>query len=107
MPGEAEAARRVSDELSGAFIALARSGSPEHAGLTRWPQHRIPARETMIFAAETRAERDPRGVERELFAKVPFIQRWLVCLNRSRSVYKWISALWVMPQTGLAASALK
>jgi para-nitrobenzyl esterase len=74
MPGEAEAARRVSDELSGAFIALARSGSPDHAGLARWPQYRLPMRETMIFGAETRGERDPRGVERALFAKVPFIQ---------------------------------
>lgn len=74
MPGEAEAARRVSDQLMQAFISLARTGTPEHSGMPRWPQYRIPARETMIFDAETRVERDPRGVERALFATVPFIQ---------------------------------
>lgn len=74
MPGEATAARRISDELSGAFIALARTGSPEHAGLKKWPRYRVPTRETLIFGEKTEAARDPRGVERELFSKVPFIQ---------------------------------
>nr|WP_291062889.1 carboxylesterase family protein [Hyphomonas sp.] len=74
MPGEAAAARRVSDEISGAFAALARTGSPEYAGLAAWPTYRVPARETMLFGAETRMARDPRGVERALFSKVPFIQ---------------------------------
>jgi len=74
MPGEAAAARRISDELSSALIALARTGSPEHAGLKAWPRYRIPARETMIFGARTGVARDPRSMERELFSKVPFIQ---------------------------------
>lgn len=74
MPGVAEATRRVSDQLMKAFISLARTGTPQHAGMPRWPQYRIPARETMIFDAETRVERDPRGAERTLFATVPFIQ---------------------------------
>jgi para-nitrobenzyl esterase len=73
-PGEAAAARRVSDQLMQAFVALARSGTPGHAGLPHWPHYRIPARATMIFDAETRVERDPRGKERALFAAVPFIQ---------------------------------
>jgi para-nitrobenzyl esterase len=74
MPGEAAAARRVSDELSGAFVALARTGSPEHAGLKAWPKYRVPARETMLFGEKTEVARDPRGIERELFSKLPFIQ---------------------------------
>jgi para-nitrobenzyl esterase len=74
MPGERVAARRISDEISGAFAALARTGAPLHAGLTSWPQYRIPARETMVFADDTRVLRDPRGAERKLFSKVPFIQ---------------------------------
>ena len=74
MPGAAQARDRVRDELSGAFVALASSGTPERADATRWPQYRVPARETLVLGAETRAERDPRGVERALFAKVPFIQ---------------------------------
>lgn len=74
MPGEAPAAQRVSDQLMHAFVSLARSGSPEHGRMPAWPQYRIPARDTMIFDTQTRAERDPRGIERALFAAVPFIQ---------------------------------
>jgi para-nitrobenzyl esterase len=74
MPGEKLAAERVSREIGSAFAALARSGDPRHAGLIDWPLYRVPARETMVFGALTSVERDPRGVERELFSKVPFIQ---------------------------------
>ena len=68
------AAARISREMMGAFLSLAKTGSPDHAGLTGWPQYRIPARETMVFGTQTEVMRDPRGVERALFAKVPFIQ---------------------------------
>lgn len=74
MPGEAAAARRAAAALSGAFISLARSGNPNRAGLPEWPRHTWPTRQTMIFGASIRAENDPRGHERELFVKVPFIQ---------------------------------
>lgn len=74
MPGEAGPAQRAADALSGAFIALARSGDPNHAGLAPWPRHTLPARETMIFGETIRTESDPRGAERALFARVPFIQ---------------------------------
>lgn len=74
MSGTGPTARRVADQLSTAFIHLARHGDPNHAGLPEWKQHTLPARETMVFDAETRLLNDPRQRERELFAKVPFIQ---------------------------------
>ncbi|MFN7164721.1 MAG: carboxylesterase/lipase family protein [Hyphomonas sp.] len=74
MPGEAVSAARVTGELGAAFIALARSGAPQNSRLVDWPQYRIPARETMVIGADTRVLRDPRGAERALFAKVPFVQ---------------------------------
>lgn len=74
MPGRAPAAQQMSLHLAGAFIALARTGDPNHAGLPHWPRHTLPARETMIFGETARVEDDPRGQERALFAKVPFIQ---------------------------------
>ncbi len=67
-------ARRVSDQLQHAFISLARHGDPNHPGLPTWKKHRLPERATMVFDAETRLVDDPRKVERELFAKVPFTQ---------------------------------
>lgn len=74
MSGTGPTARHVADQLSTAFIHLARNGNPNHAGLPDWEQHTMPGRETMVFDATTRLVNDPRRDERELFAAVPFIQ---------------------------------
>ena len=74
MSGTGPTAMRVADQLSTALIQLARTGNPNHAGLPHWNQHTLPNRETMVFDTRTRLENDPRRKERELFAKVPFIQ---------------------------------
>jgi para-nitrobenzyl esterase len=67
-------AQGVADRLSEAFIALARTGDPNHAGLPAWPKYDLARRATMVFDAETRVVDDPRGEERRLFATVPYIQ---------------------------------
>ena len=74
LTGTGEAAQRVSRQMMDAFVALARSGDPDHAGLGAWPAYRLPDRPTMIFDERSRAENDPRHWERELFARVPYIQ---------------------------------
>jgi para-nitrobenzyl esterase len=35
----------------------------------------LPRRATLVFDLESRLVDDPRGAERQLFAKVPFIQQ--------------------------------
>ncbi len=74
MTGDGEAARRVAEELSRAFISLARKGDPNHAGLPDWDQYRMPERATMVFDEKSKLIDDPRKEERELFSKVPFVQ---------------------------------
>lgn len=74
MPGERARALQLANALSGAFISLARNGDPNHSGIPAWPRHTLPGRETMIFGETVYAANDPRGKERALFAKVPFIQ---------------------------------
>lgn len=64
----------VADRMSSAFIAFARTGDPNHAGLPRWTPYELERRATMIFDAETRMVDDPRGAERRLFAAVPYVQ---------------------------------
>nr|NUR37164.1 carboxylesterase/lipase family protein [Sphingomonas sp.] len=66
--GTGAAARGVSDAMMRAFIALASTGDPG------WPQYRLDRRATMIFDAPSRVENDPRREQRELFARVPYIQ---------------------------------
>ncbi|MGV3479440.1 MAG: carboxylesterase/lipase family protein [Sphingobium sp.] len=74
LTGTGAAARRVSGAMMAAFAALARTGRPVARGVPAWPAYRLPHRTTMIFDAVTRAEDDPRRWERELFARVPYIQ---------------------------------
>ena len=68
-------AQKTADQMSEAFIAFARSGNPAHAGIPQWRPYELPARSTMVFDAESELVDDPRGEERKLFAKVPYIQR--------------------------------
>ena len=72
--GTAADARAVSEAMQDAFIAFARHGRPDHAALPAWAPYDLPARRTMIFDTPCRMADDPRGRERELFARVPYIQ---------------------------------
>jgi para-nitrobenzyl esterase len=73
--GTSADARAVSDRISDAFIAFARTGDPSTKMVGRWEPYRLPRRQTMVFGKVARMVDDPRGAERRLFAKVPFIQQ--------------------------------
>jgi para-nitrobenzyl esterase len=75
LTGDGEAARRVSATLQQALLAFARGGDPNYAGMTRWEPYTLPRRATLVIDLESRLVDDPRGAERRLFAKVPFIQQ--------------------------------
>jgi para-nitrobenzyl esterase len=75
LTGTGEEARRVSSTMQRALLAFARGGNPDHPGLPRWEPYTLPRRATMVFDVESRLEDDPRGAERRLFEKVPFIQQ--------------------------------
>ena len=61
--------------MSGALIAFARAGDPNHAKAPEWRPYTLAERATMVFDAQSRLESDPRGGERKLFEAVPYIQR--------------------------------
>ena len=67
-------AQPMADQMSEAFVAFARSGNPNHKLIPRWEVYALPRRQTMIFNVPSRLEDDPRGAERRLFAKVPYVQ---------------------------------
>ncbi|MDE1147835.1 MAG: carboxylesterase/lipase family protein [Azospirillaceae bacterium] len=73
--GPSMEAQRMADQMSSAFIAFAHGGDPNAAGAQHWTPYTLPGRETFVFNQESRLEQDPRGAERQLFARVPFTQQ--------------------------------
>ena len=67
-------AQPMADTMSETFIRFARTGDPNNKLIPRWQPYTLPRRQTMIFNIPPRQEDDPRGAERKIFAKVPYIQ---------------------------------
>lgn len=68
------AARPVSEAMMDALIAFARSGDPNAEGRVEWPRFDLQRRASLVFDTHTRVEDDPRGIERRLFAPIPYLQ---------------------------------
>jgi para-nitrobenzyl esterase len=75
LTGDTPAAQKTADQMSAAFIAFARDGVPGAVNGVRWLPYELKRRATLIFNAQSRLADDPRGGERRLFARVPYIQR--------------------------------
>lgn len=73
--GDDADARRMATRLGDALLALARHGDPNHAGLPTWSPYSLAGRETMLLDDDCALANDPRGGERLLYERVPFIQR--------------------------------
>jgi para-nitrobenzyl esterase len=63
-------ARAVSRAMQDRFVAFAKTGNPD----PRWPRYDLARRPTMIFDDRVRVESNPRGWQRELFARWPYEQ---------------------------------
>ncbi len=72
--GTAADARAASKALQDSFLAFAATGDPNHSGLPRWPRYDLKRRATLIVDSRPRVENDPRRWQRELFARIPYIQ---------------------------------
>jgi para-nitrobenzyl esterase len=58
---------RLTNEMSQAWIAFARSGDPSHPALPQWPRYDLERRATMIFGPSTGVADDPDAAERTLW----------------------------------------
>ena len=74
MAGTGPDAQAVADQMSEALLAFARSGNPGTPRIPRWPAFNLKDRPTMGFDREAHVVNDPRGGERRLFEKVPYVQ---------------------------------
>jgi para-nitrobenzyl esterase len=68
IPDPTPAQQAMSDQMMDAFVRFARSGDPG------WPAYDLTRRQTMVFDTDSRVVNDPRQWERELFARVPYLQ---------------------------------
>jgi len=64
-------AQTVADQMSPAWIAFARTGSPNAPGLPSWPRYDTRSRSTMIYNVVSRAVNDPYAEERAIIAALP------------------------------------
>jgi para-nitrobenzyl esterase len=60
----------LQDQVSGAWIAFARSGDPNHNALPRWGSYTAESRATMIFDTDCRVLSDPDHKERLALMKL-------------------------------------
>ena len=67
-------AQPMADQMSEAFLAFAKTGDPNCRAIPAWGPYTLPRRATMVFNTPSRLVDDPRGPERRLFEKVPFVQ---------------------------------
>lgn len=73
--GRSAEAQAVADAMRDALLAFARSGDPRTGATAVWVPYSLPRRETLVFGAVPVMQDDPRGGERALYARVPFVQR--------------------------------
>jgi len=66
MVGNGPELQPLANKVSGAYVAFARSGNPNHKGIPNWAPFTLDQRATMIFNNECRAVNDPYREERLL-----------------------------------------
>lgn len=57
--GAGEEPRALANQMAGAWIAFAKTGNPNHAGLPNWPRYDARRRQTMFFDVTPRVVSDP------------------------------------------------
>jgi para-nitrobenzyl esterase len=74
MTGSSSEVMRLSALMRKTLINFARTGNPDHPGLSSWRTYNLYCRFTINFGAEAQLVEDPRGSERRLVEQVPCTQ---------------------------------
>jgi para-nitrobenzyl esterase len=63
--------KQMADQIAGAWVAFARTGKPDHAGIPHWPAFNATERPVMVFNLTSRIVDDPLSEVRKIIASVP------------------------------------
>jgi len=70
MVGTGPEAQKVSDQMSAAWLAFARTGNPNNQAIPNWPAYTVKNRETMVFNVKSEVVNDFRSDERKVLAEL-------------------------------------
>ena len=70
MVGTGPEAQALADQMSGAWLAFARTGDPNHKGIPSWTPYDTADRATMVFDTTSELVKDFRGDERMLLSEL-------------------------------------
>jgi para-nitrobenzyl esterase len=70
MTGKGPERQALADRMSKAWVAFARTGNPNHAGLPKWGTFDTKQRTTMVFDNECKVVNDPHGEELRLLRSI-------------------------------------
>ncbi len=62
----------LSDTMQDAWVAFARTGNPNHAGMEKWPRYEAGQRATMIFNTNSMVENDPEKDVRLIYKGITY-----------------------------------
>jgi para-nitrobenzyl esterase len=71
---QTEATKVMTEAMANAWLAFAKTGDPNHAGLPKWPTYDVVSRAVMEFDAPPKVVKDPYREERLLMARLPAIR---------------------------------
>jgi len=66
--GGVPTARALASKMSGALVAFARTGNPNHPGIPKWPAYSVTNPANMIFDEKVEVRLDPDREARRLIA---------------------------------------
>jgi para-nitrobenzyl esterase len=73
MVGSGKEPQAMADQMCPAWVAFARTGSPQTKTLPAWAPYEPGKRATMVFDLQSQVMSDPHGDERALLKDVPAI----------------------------------
>jgi para-nitrobenzyl esterase len=70
MTGKGQDRYALADRMAKAWVAFARTGNPNHAGLPKWGAFDTTTRTTMVFDKECKVVNDPHAAEQKLLRQL-------------------------------------